>query len=134
MNERQALLAGAGIGAGLMYVLDPERGRRRRALVRDRMTSVLGQAGDAFSVTARDMTNRTRGLFAETRNAVAPRAVPDAVLAERVRSELGHYSAHPGAIAVSASDGRVTLRGACLASEVERIARAVGRVRGVRRS
>jgi hypothetical protein len=30
-----SLLAGIGIGAGLMYLLDPERGRSRRAYLRD---------------------------------------------------------------------------------------------------
>ena len=30
------LLGGLGLGAALMYVLDPERGKRRRALVRDK--------------------------------------------------------------------------------------------------
>jgi len=27
-----------GLGAGAMYLLDPEQGRRRRALVREKMT------------------------------------------------------------------------------------------------
>src|SRR5262249_9221284 len=53
------------------------------------------------------------------------------VLAERVRAELGHYTAHPGAIGVIATDGRVTLRGACLTRDAERLVRAVGHVRGV---
>jgi hypothetical protein len=31
LQERGALLTGLGVGAGLVYWLDPERGRRRRA-------------------------------------------------------------------------------------------------------
>jgi hypothetical protein len=36
----------------------------------------------------------------------------DAVLAERVRTELGRLVSHPGAIIVTATQGRVTLSGA----------------------
>ena len=35
MTKESALIGGAGLGAGLMYLLDPDRGKRRRALVRD---------------------------------------------------------------------------------------------------
>ena len=37
LDDRKALLTGVGVGVALMYFLDPERGRRRRALVRDRL-------------------------------------------------------------------------------------------------
>lgn len=64
MHRAISLLAGAGIGAGLMYMLDPRMGRRRRALVRDKMASMAHQAGDAAEVVGRDMKNRARGLAA----------------------------------------------------------------------
>ncbi len=41
-----ALLSGIGVGAALMYVLDPDRGRRRRALARDKAVSIAGKTGD----------------------------------------------------------------------------------------
>ena len=41
-----ALLGGIGIGAALMYLLDPDRGRRRRALVRDKAVHFARVSGD----------------------------------------------------------------------------------------
>jgi hypothetical protein len=58
------MLAGAGIGAGLMYLLDPQLGRRRRALARDKAVSLAHQAQEAAEVVGRDMSNRARGLAA----------------------------------------------------------------------
>jgi len=57
-----ALLAGAGLGAGLMYIFDPQMGRRRRALARDKTVSLAHEAQDAAEVVAKDMKNRAQGL------------------------------------------------------------------------
>src|SRR5438132_5811675 len=61
------LFAGAAVGAGLMYLLDPEGGRRRRALLRDQLVSAAHKTTDAVDATSRDMTNRARGVVAELR-------------------------------------------------------------------
>ncbi len=37
MNRQLSLLGGIGLGAALMYMVDPDRGKRRRALVRDKL-------------------------------------------------------------------------------------------------
>ena len=36
MNKGVALIGGVGLGAALMYIFDPDRGGRRRALIRDK--------------------------------------------------------------------------------------------------
>ncbi len=64
MSRAVSMLAGAGIGAGLMYLLDPQMGRRRRALARDRAVSLAHRAQDAADVVGRDMRNRAHGLAA----------------------------------------------------------------------
>jgi len=46
MNKAITWLYGAGIGAGLMYVFDPERGRRRRALARDQIVRTWRSTDD----------------------------------------------------------------------------------------
>jgi hypothetical protein len=64
MNRACSLLAGAGLGAGMMYLLDPQQGRRRRAMVRDKAVHLAHEARDAGCVVARDMRNRAQGLWA----------------------------------------------------------------------
>ena len=62
MERAISLLAGVGIGAGLMYILDPQLGRRRRALARDKMVRLAHEAEEAAAVVAKDMSNRIQGL------------------------------------------------------------------------
>jgi putative phosphoribosyl transferase len=71
-----------------------------------------------------------RDLLARAR--MRDEAVDDTVLEARVRSELGRLVSNPGAIQVTAEQGRVTLAGSVLASEVERLVAGVEGVRGVR--
>jgi hypothetical protein len=54
-----------GLGALTMYLLDPEQGRRRRALLRDQLTHARRVVREQASGTARDLTNRAQGVAAE---------------------------------------------------------------------
>jgi hypothetical protein len=60
------VVSGIGLGAGLMYLLDPDRGGRRRARVRDTLARAISRTGCAIGNTSRDISNRARGLAAET--------------------------------------------------------------------
>jgi hypothetical protein len=60
------VLGGIGLGAGLMYILDPDRGSRRRAVARDKFTSAVNKTGQAISSKSRDLSNRARGVIAQT--------------------------------------------------------------------
>lgn len=133
MNTRTGLIGGLGLGAGIMYLLDPERGRRRRAMLRDGIAARAVDSERFLEKSGRDVGNRARGFVAKTRNRVFPAGlVEDDVLVERVRSKMGRYVSHPGAIEVTASVGHVTLRGHVLADEADGLLRAVESVRGVR--
>jgi len=132
MNRGATLLAGGiGLGAALMYVLDPDRGRRRRALVRDQLVSAAHRAPDAVGATARDLSNRTRGLAAEVGSMLSSEEVSDEVLMARVRSKMGRVVSHPHAVEVTVERGCVTLSGPILAREVDDLLSCVSRVRGV---
>jgi hypothetical protein len=132
MNRELKLIASAGVGATFMYLLDPERGRRRRALLRDKLVSATRKAPRAIEVTARDLANRAQGLVAEAAAKITRDETPDEKIVARVRSELGKVVSHPGAIEVTAEDGSVRLTGHVLADEVDDLLAAVSAVPGVR--
>jgi uncharacterized membrane protein len=124
-------LSAAFAGAMSMYLLDPDHGRRRRAVMRDRLASGISRLDGATSVASRDLRNRARGVAHELRARFTKEEVPDEVLCERVRSRLGWAVSHPGAIEVAALSGRVTLSGAVLEREYVRLLRTVWAVRSV---
>ncbi len=123
---------GTGLGAGLMYLLDPEAGRRRRARLRDQATAAARRAQEALAAAGHDLCNRATGVAAQARALLAPEEVPDQTLAERVRAQLGHCVRHMGSLEVTARAGRVRLRGPILAREAEAARAAAAAVRGVR--
>jgi BON domain len=131
LQDRGAMLTGLGIGAGLMYFLDPAGGRRRRALVRDRVVHATHVASDAAGATGRDMANRASGIAARLRGASRRGTVDDQILVERVRAQLGRVASHPRALDVVVDNGVVTLRGPILQDEVSAVCKAVERVNGV---
>ncbi len=133
-NSRLMLLTGLGLGAGagLMYLLDPDRGRRRRAMLRDKAASTARQLERGWSRTLRDLDHRAHGLAAQARAVVQPgSAVPDGVLESRVHTEIGRVVSHPGAVYVSCENGKVVLAGLVLKAEAERLRTAVRHVKGV---
>jgi hypothetical protein len=121
-----------GLGAGLMFVFDPDRGRRRRALLRDQWVRRSRELVNALEVTARDLRNRATGLAAEVSSLFSDGTADDATIEARVRSALGRATSHPRAIRVEARDGRVSLSGPVLAAEAERVIKAAWSARGVR--
>lgn len=137
MNGKSALITGIGFGAGLMYIFDPAMGRRRRALARDKSVHAWKKTSDAVEATARDVTNRAVGLSQKLRSSFSRQESPsdavlsDAVLVERVRSRMGHVVSHPHAIDVTASGGKITLRGPVFEAEVDRLLSSVAGVPGV---
>lgn len=132
MHPMAWLLGGLGLGWALSRLLDPARGRRRRALLRDKVISAAHAVGDALDTTSRDVGNRTRGVIAELRPRRSSGSVSDEVLVERVRARLGGAVSHPRSIEVSAHDGRVTLSGPILAHEVPTLLRRLASIRGVK--
>lgn len=132
MNKPAALLAGAGIGAAVAFFFDPEQGRRRRALVRDKTSHARHELEEAADAAKKDVINRARGVSASLRRTLQDDVPTDDVLRERVRAAIGRAVSHPGAIEVTADNGVVTLSGPILRDEVPLLIDRVFDTPGVR--
>src|SRR5918994_7035102 len=106
-------IGGAAMGVALMYFLDPNSGRRRRARTRDKEVHAARLVNEGAKVTARDTVHRAQGAWAEAKRLFTGDEEPitDDVLIGRVRAALGRVVSHPHAIEASASGGGVTLVG-----------------------
>jgi uncharacterized membrane protein len=127
----KTLLVTLGLGAGLMYFLDPEQGNRRRALVRDRTNRLVNNLDDSLDTAMEDMRNRARGVLAELMARLSDQGAPDWILEERVRTTLGRLSRHARAIDVRAEGGHIYLSGPVLNEDRDVIVKAASRTRGV---
>ena len=130
-------LTAAGIfGAGVltMYFVDPDRGKRRRAVLKDTMVH-SGHDLQRFTRRFRsDCQHRIEGALAETHHLFdqVQEQVSDAVLEQRIRTALGRVVSHSGAIEVNCTEGLVFLGGWVLADELDDVNSAVRSVRGVK--
>jgi uncharacterized membrane protein/gas vesicle protein len=124
---------GAAAGAAVEYLFDPDRGRSRRAKVRDKLASGTHRSRDGIETLTRDMAARSSGAVAAARYRVAGRDADDQVLRDRVRETLGRHVSHPRAVHVEVSEGVATLTGDVLVGEEGPACRAIKRVPGIKR-
>ncbi len=125
------VLGTAGLAAGVMFLLDPATGARRRAILRDKLVSLMRLTAWAADKTSRDVKNRLSGTVHSTKSRFTDIAVSDDVLVERVRSRMGRAVSHSHAVRVTAKNGRVTLTGEILSEELNDLLQAVSAVKGV---
>jgi uncharacterized membrane protein len=134
LEKAMIFAGGLSLGARLMYILDPDHGRRRRAMARDRALWLARQAELTLDRGMRDLFHRAQGTADEAFALLSPKLASDEVLGQRVRSRLGRATSHSHAIEVEVKEGYVTLRGPVLHDEMRRVlwaARAVPGVQGV---
>lgn len=132
LGKRWRTIGLLGLGAALMFLVDPHSGRRRRAYIRDKTRhSFRATQAEVTRIWTR-VSNRTHGLAATTRRLFEPAAPPeDDILVARVRARIGHLVSHPHTIEVTADRGRVSVAGNAPAAEARKLLRAVACVRGV---
>lgn len=123
------LVGAAAAGALGMYYLDPQLGRSRRTLVREKTAASCRGATEFARKKTEWAGERVRGAMHRVRPAHGP--VDDETLEQRVRAAMGHAIRHPGAIQVHAHEGHVRLTGDVLTDEVDDLLKAVKSVKGV---
>src|SRR5689334_6737336 len=116
MNRATGWIGGTALGASLMFLLDPRTGKRRRALLRDKLRHASRIGARRLRSLERVAVHELQGAMA--RSAQAAGDVSDELLAERVRSQIGHVVSHPRALRIQVRGGRVTLSGEVLCDEV----------------
>ena len=124
MRGTMALVGGAGLGAGLMYLLDPDRGEQRRTRVSETMSEAAERlAGQDVVSTVRGAGARlgASDVMSGVRQAGARLAASDALSgvrrasarfeAPRLVSEIASVARDPRSIRPAWRDGRLTLQG-----------------------
>ncbi|HEX6221999.1 MAG TPA: BON domain-containing protein [Acidimicrobiia bacterium] len=119
----------------ITYLLDPDRGRARRARLADQLAAKGRDVSDAVSAKARYQKGVVEGVAHEVATAFAEEAVyDDATLLQKVRSEaMGPSGVDTDHVEVDIRDGNVRLTGAVSdAAARRRLVDFVGKVDGVR--
>ncbi|HEX5942096.1 MAG TPA: SRPBCC family protein [Anaerolineales bacterium] len=129
--KMKTLLTSIGLGAGLMYFLDPQHGTRRRTMVIDRANRFVNNIDESIDIAVEDARNRARGMLSEMTARLSDQGAPDWILEERVRSNLGRLARHTRALDIRADGGRIYLNGPVLRGEEDAIVKAALRTRGV---
>lgn len=123
------------VTAAAVYYLDPEMGRRRRAMVRDKFDSMSHDASDYARATGKRAAERVKDLTASARASFSSgHSQPqdgDRQLRDRIRAQLDRLVSHPQAIEVVVNQGSASLRGQVLASERDRLMSSVQAMPGV---
>jgi hypothetical protein len=135
IGSRLMLALGAALGGALAaLVLDPERGRSRRAMLADRGTALARRARRELGRIGRHAGSLAAGKLQAVRNRGGSEAMPnDATLANKVESELFSDPEIPkGQININVERGTVVLRGELATQEeIDQIEARVRRIPGV---
>lgn len=71
MNKILTVLGALGIGAAAMYLLDPNKGKRRRALIRDKAVGLKDDVKQTIDKQSKDLSNRAQGFLHEAKSKIS---------------------------------------------------------------
>jgi osmotically-inducible protein OsmY len=115
-----AFLTGGAAGLAAGYLLDPQSGKRRRHVLRDRAMAEARRSSRQAEKQARYMAGKAQGAAAEAMpiGHHDPQHLNDASLAAKVESELFRPADAPkGSVDVNVEHGTVILRGQLASGE-----------------
>jgi hypothetical protein len=130
--KRISLTTAALLGTAAAFAFDPVSGSRRRSRLRQRVGHSWRNLKHAAEVSQRDLSQRSRGVVAAARSRWRHEEVDDDKLVHRVAANVGRVVSHPRALGITAEDGKITLTGHIIASEIPRLMRKAALVRGVK--
>jgi osmotically-inducible protein OsmY len=123
----------AGLAAG--YFLDPDSGKRRRHIARDRALSLLRRGAETTRREAEYRTGQVEGKIEAAKSKARPEkpTANDQDLADRVKSEIFQPADAPkGSVNVNVEHGVVYLRGEVKRpDEINKLVEQAGSVDGV---
>jgi osmotically-inducible protein OsmY len=132
------LISLAALAAAATYFFDPQNGKRRRNMARDRTAALFRRLGRRGERAGRAVAAEATGLAAKAQHLQEEeKPQPDDVtLARKVESELFRDEDVPkGRININAENGKIVIRGEVdrpeLISELEERVRKVQGVQGV---
>jgi hypothetical protein len=120
------------VGAGLAYMFDPQSGKRRRHVLRDRSAALLRRLGRRSVGRAKYVAGHAEGVAAQAAGTVSRPAedADDATVKDRILSQaFREAGVNTGDVAVDVADGIATLRGTL--ESVDLVHDLVERVRAV---
>ena len=125
---------GAIVGARLMYLFDPDRGRSRRVRMRDKAVRAFHLLGRQGNKQIRNVGNHLIGRLYELRSSIRDRSseISDDILLDRVRAQLGRDVRHLRMLDFRVENGCVVVEGPALRGEAHRIRERLQKTRGVR--
>jgi osmotically-inducible protein OsmY len=135
LSKKAIGVAGAaGLAAG--YFLDPESGRRRRHVARDRALALIRRGADRTRHEADYRTSQVEGKVEAAKSRTAPEkpAPNDQALADRVKSEIFQPAEAPKeSVNINVENGVVYLRGEVKQpDQIRKLVKEAGAVDGVR--
>jgi osmotically-inducible protein OsmY len=135
MKTLISFAAGAAAGAAAAHFLDPQSGRRRRAVARDQAVSKAKQGASAAQTQAQYAAAKVQGAAtAATPSGTRLEDADDVTLARKVETEIFRDPEAPkGDVSVDVQAGVAYLRGAVNdQSWIERLGEAARQVEGIK--
>lgn len=122
------------LGALAMYFLDPRLGRRRRTLLRERLSSSFKNGTRFAQKTTRDLQHRLKGAAHRLGEKITSKEseISDSILEARVRSKIGrHLNHHPHTFDVQVKKGDVVISGFMSPSIYQKIYPIIRKMEGI---
>jgi len=124
-------ISSLALAVRLVYLLDPDNGRQRRAALGAQCGKAVDQLKARTQETREQLSDRYHSAYARARSWLTSRRRQDETLSSTIRMNLFRAVPPLNRVGVVAHNGEVILHGDVLAQEHDRVLQIVGSVPGV---